>query len=518
MHIHRFLFVCLIFLLGNHLIAQPHRGLKGTYNTDEYPTISFVWNSPNPTLLQKSMFTLTDENEQNVEFDFSQCPKEMVNCKKSVLFLWEDMPSHQNQTETTRKLLKGFFNSVGVDNNTEYNVAVFNRKSDNQKNVLTTLSSSFTSNTSTLATLTEKYAKNRRFYNSHPNQSDLYLAIKEGIDLLKIGPSDRVGIIVVVTAGLNMKASGASTEMETVRKCALDAGIPIYVFKYTQVAGDTPEVNSLAESTYGQKFTFGDRSVNDAIGYLQKLYKSFDDRCYGQDYKITFTTTAKRDGKSHLIHLNINKVPQEIPPFQAPSMTFFVWVKEHVALFICILLLIIMVIVASVLLILDAIKKKKQKMAAKDAQHQQEIANAENKISQLQMEQNARINELKRQQQEAEERKQQAEEAERLANIMRVKNLFPRLQCSIGDTCFTYSIQGVITKLGRDEKNDVVLSHQTVSGFHAEIHFNGSSFDLVNKSHTYTQGLIVNGQLFQKTGLKNGDKIGLGEAVITFYV
>ena len=72
--------------------------------------------------------------------------------------------------------------------------------------------------------------------------------------------------------------------------------------------------------------------------------------------------------------------------------------------------------------------------------------------------------------------------------------------------------------IGRDGHNDLVLSDQTVSGYHAEIRFNGTAFELINKSRSYTQGIIVNGQFFQQCTLRSGDMIGLGEALLTFYV
>ena len=34
----------------------------------------------------------------------------------------------------------------------------------------------------------------------------------------------------------------------------------------------------------------------------------------------------------------------------------------------------------------------------------------------------------------------------------------------------------------------------------------------------YTQGIIINGAFYQQSALKNGDMIGLGEAVLTFYM
>ena len=74
------------------------------------------------------------------------------------------------------------------------------------------------------------------------------------------------------------------------------------------------------------------------------------------------------------------------------------------------------------------------------------------------------------------------------------------------------------TRIGRNDNNDIVIPNRTVSGFHAEIVFNGNTFEVFNRSTSYTRGIIVNGQFFQQTALRNGDMIGLGEATITFYL
>ena len=75
-----------------------------------------------------------------------------------------------------------------------------------------------------------------------------------------------------------------------------------------------------------------------------------------------------------------------------------------------------------------------------------------------------------------------------------------------------------VSTLGRNDNNDVVLNNRTVSGLHAEIRFNGNGFEIVNRSQSYTQGIIINGAFYQQSALKNGDMIGLGEAVLTFYM
>lgn len=513
----RFLLQFVILLLSCTLLAQPQRGVKGEYNMSNYPEVSFIWNSPNPIALEKSAFTLNDESNNPIEFQLAVLPPKDTIYKKSVLFLWEDMKSHSNQSENTRKLLVDFFKKTAFDKSTKFNVAVFNRKSDLEKSVLKILTPNFSNNKSELVSKIEGYEKSTRVFKENPKETDLYSAIEEGIEILKKEPTDCLGVIVVVTAGLNMKASGASTEMATVLDDARRAGIPIYVVKYHQIAGDSPEVNSLAEKTFGQKINLTDGMVDESVAELQKIYKNLDKNCYGQDYKFTFTTDVPRDGKPHRLNLFVDKTPRLVPSYIAPGMTFGLWVKEHVVLFILLILLFVALIAVAVWFIMRTAKNLKKREAENKAQLQQEIdkANQERvKLSDI-------VNMQKQKEEEKQwEEAQKAHEAEenRLLQLMHIKNLYPRLQCDVAGSSFTYTINQLVTRIGRNENNDVVLPHHTVSGFHAEIRFNGTSFEVFNRSQSYRQGIIVNGQFFQQCTLKNGDKIGLGEAVMMFYV
>lgn len=359
------------------------------------------------------------------------------------------------------------------------------------------------------------YKRSNETFTVNPDQTDLYQAINDGIDMLKNEPADRVGVIVVITAGLNMKASGATTEMESAKKKAVEAGIPIYVVKYRELYGDVPEVNSLAKGTYGDVLYLDDQKVDRALLDLQELYKKgIDERIKGVDYKLTFKTSAERDGKPHAISMTVNKVPQNLREFTAPSRTFGQWVKEHLWLCIALVLLVIILIVVIILIIVTSSKKRKAREAENQAEVQrridasnQERVNLENKMA-AQAEQ----------QRNAEKAKADQAEAARLLQVMRTKNMFPRLQCNVGGETFSYQINRTVTRIGRGKDNDVVLNHQTVSSHHAEIIFSGSAFEVVNKSTSYSQGIIVNGQFFQRAVLKSGDIIGLGEAVVTFYV
>lgn len=503
--------------------AQIQRGLKESYNLDEFPQVTFVWNTANPEPMDVSHFALYEGNEP-VRFTLTAMPVDNTKpVNKSILILWEDMASHSRQSDFTRDMLTRFFREVSIVSTDRFEVAVFDRQKDTEKSIIKPLMGQFSSDSYRLAEAVQSHKKNTRQYGDFPKQTDLYLAINEGITMLKKEPANRTGVIVVVTAGLNMKASGASTEMETVRKNALEAGIPVYVVKYP-LSGNAPEVNTLAESTYGLVSSSSTDAAT-AADNLKQSYRTLDNRLRGHDYRFSFTAKGGRDGKPHPLRLTVDKVRQPLPPYIAPKITFGQWLTGHWWLVALAVLLIAGGIILSVML-----SKKKNREREQANQAMQEQMRREHEESERR---NREVVEGMRREQEAKERAakdaaaraQMAADEERLGRLMQTKNLYPRLQCKVGTETFTYTIGKPRVTLGRNEKNDVAFTmrnasfnNQTVSGQHAEIVFNGSAFEVVNLSHTYTQGIIVNGQFYQRYTLRNGDMIGLGEAIITFYL
>lgn len=507
-----------LVLTGLAMQAQPQRGVKGGYDVTEFPKVSFVWNTPNPDLLDSSRFALS-ENEKPLAITVQALPVEnSKTIKKSVLVLWEDMASHSRQSEFTRTVLDRFFREASLCSTDRFNVAVFNRQRDSRPHVLAPLLADFTSDGARLAEEVSSYKRSGEYFSSFPQQSDLYLAINEGIGLLKKEPSDRSGVLVVVTAGLNVKASGASTEMETVRKNALEAGIPVYVIKYP-LTGNAPEVNTLAESTFG--LVSSSVNADAATNGLKDFYRQFDNRLCGRDYKITFTTESKRDGKDHRLRFKVDKVDRPVPPYKAPNMTFGMWLSKYCWL----ALLGVLVLAGGLVLIILSVKKRERTNQAIQEQMRREHEESERRNREAMDNMRREQEEKERTASDAIARAKEAADEERLASLMRNKNLLPRLQCKTGNTVFSYTIGKPRVTLGRNADNDVAFTERndrfdnmTVSGHHAEIVFTGSAFEVVNVSLSYTQGIIVNGQLCQRHSLRSGDMIGLGEALVTFYV
>jgi type II secretory pathway pseudopilin PulG len=508
--IHLFL---LFPLLVMPLSAQITRGLQGNYILDSFPNVSFVWNTGNTEAIDPSQFALYEEGEL-VEFKVEALPAgEKKGMAKNILILWEDMASHNRQSEFTREVLSRFFNEISIDSTDAFDVAVFDRQKDTEKKVIKPLVGQFTSDRQRLTNAVSSYQCNSRQYPSFSMMTDLYQAIDEGISLL---PPDRAGVIVVVTAGLNMKAAGASTDMESIRKHALGANTPIYVIKYP-IAGNAPEINILSESTFGL-VTSSTTDVNATVGNLKHYYHGFDDRLLGRNYKFTFVSHCERDGKPHPLRLTVDKMRRPLPPFIAPKVTF---VQRLVQYWWLTAIIVLAIIGAVVIIILSSQKKEKEREQANRAMHEQ---------YRLQQEESERRNleamDALRREQEAKEQailnasmqEKKAAEEERLFKLMQTKNLFPRLQCQSGNEVFSYTINKPLVTLGRDTDNDVSFANnQTVSSHHAEIIFNGSAFEVFNRSRSYAQGIIVNGQFYQQYTLRSGDIIGLGEAIVTFY-
>ena len=166
------------------------------------------------------------------------------------------------------------------------------------------------------------------------------------------------------------------------------------------------------------------------------------------------------------------------------------------------------------------IAKRKKEIEDTIAAYQQKIVDLSEEIEQIK--QGNRNKEIADQQEKEvgkkeEEHKKQKAEQKRLTELMRTKNLLPRLQCKDNSGTFTYNVKTSRTTIGRKGySNDLELNNDNASRRHAEIVFTGGGFEVINKSSS--NKIVINGLSVERATLKNGDIIGLGGAVVTFYV
>jgi hypothetical protein len=89
----------------------------------------------------------------------------------------------------------------------------------------------------------------------------------------------------------------------------------------------------------------------------------------------------------------------------------------------------------------------------------------------------------------------------------------PFLSVEIDGKKIEYDLNKLITTIGRNAENDIVIDNMTISGNHAEIHIDGGQIYIQDNGST--NGTIVNENKISKVLLKNGDIIRLGKARIS---
>jgi pSer/pThr/pTyr-binding forkhead associated (FHA) protein len=76
--------------------------------------------------------------------------------------------------------------------------------------------------------------------------------------------------------------------------------------------------------------------------------------------------------------------------------------------------------------------------------------------------------------------------------------------------------QGITTYVGREKGNNILLSNPKVSKRHASIHWKDNAFLITDQGSS--NGTLVNGTLIlEPTVLKDGDRVEIGDHVLSFY-
>lgn len=502
----------MLILVQINAWAQSSGAITNGFNTESFPQISFIYHDYNPDILKKSDFRDLKENGILREFNsFEVLPANNLQEPQTILILWEDMAEHGvGQFEFTKKVLTEFFNEANLVAGERFFISAFNRRK-NTSSALVNLTNGFISDKSQIINQIQSYKRSAEHYPEFPNRSDMYSAIREGLDLLQ--PIEGVKAIIIFTAGYSMKNSGSDSESQVLLK-AQRLHIPVYVIEYYYKSGVAAEPENFAKSTNGLFFYYKD--VSEAKKGLIDLYPKISERYYGHNYKIAFTTDAKRGDEARTISFKVNGMDFR-EQFFPPPFSLSIWAKENLGLAIGLIVAFTSLIVLIIILL---IRNRRKKEAAIQANLENVRQEADDKTNAAKQEA-----ERVRQEQIAYQQKQEREkltakvqaEQEHLAGLMQTKNLFPRLQCRVGNNNFTYNISKPYTTLGRKGYgNDIELDNEKVSRHHAEIIFTGGAFEIIDKKST--NKVIVNGQFFERATLKSGDIIGLGEAVITFYV
>jgi cell division protein FtsL len=337
---------------------------------------------------------------------------------------------------------------------------------------------------------------------SNQQNSELYLAIEEGIARLEKEPSDRVRAIVVFTAGSNLDNYGGRNSIDESRAVSLK--IPVYAVKYPiRGCEHCTNVDLISQKTYGQQIATADILI--AADLLRQCYNGMSARHHGQDYRIAFTSPFSHDGKQHSITLTVGGKEYPIS-FTAPTLSFKMWIKENLFWTILISISLLIIIALTAFLIVRAVKKYRRKLIELEIKQQAAAEKAANDRKEFEQ--------YRQQKADEETLAEKHEKEKKFVELMQVKNLLPRLQYESSGEKTTFRIVKPETTIGRDENNDLVLLNDSVSRRHAKVVFNGGAFEIQDLGSS--NKVIVNGVFIERTTLKNGDIIGLGEVVIYF--
>ena len=513
--------ICVLFLLavlGSVPLAAQNQGyMKETFNSELFPEVSFVWHDDGAEILSKKDVRFLKESGLSMDFSMDQQARNDLNAGKRVVILWEDFKEMSGgkdirvgQHDFIKKTIGQFLASNKIGSNDEFVIADFNR-SRNTTMVMQPLHSGFSGDLGMLGIVVESHQHSSIGFENAPNTSDLYSAVREALEMLQALPEGNESkAVYLFTAGHPRNVAGADSA-DQVLLLAQRYNIPVYIIEYASRSGVALEPANFAKATEGKFECFMQNEEDRACKVMLDWYDQIDDAFFGHDYLFSFTSNLKRGGDPQTIALNINGIEYQ-EQYMPPAFSLKEWIMEHLLLTILLILLLLALIILAIVLSVTSHKKKARKLKALEQQQQEAEAEAQQAIAQA----NSSLDAYKRQQEINRRADQERAELDRLAGLMKQKNVIPRLVCDVEGNKSSREITTPSFTIGREPDNDLQFNHPTVSRHHAKITYDGYGFyitDLGSSNH-----VVVNGTPQMKTVLRSGDSIQLGQAKIIFYL
>lgn len=509
------------FLLSSVLLLSGTSGLyaqgvlKESFNTDNFPEVSFVWHEYNPDVLDVSEFQSLAENGRKLDFSVQNLPQTIDEDEaRYVVFLWEDLAYHgRNLYDFSKNSLKGFIDRVDLSERDRVNISVYGRREINEESYLRDLTGGFVSDEAELLSAVNGYQRSTRTYPDFPNRADIFPAVSEAIEMLR-KEGEGVKSVVVLTAGYPLDNSSASSDMNA-RILAEKYHIPVYFLQYGRDHGYSDKLSSFAPLTYGTFQCFADidnkKNINKAGDALESIYSTLAERYNGQDYLITYTSQARRGDDAKLLEFRINGYDhkeQMLPP--ARSLGAFI--RNHPLLASLLLLTILGLLTLAIVFYVRRRKhddRRFQRLYEQSRVNKDNALSAINAISDTRDSMDRKIQAIR----SAQDREKKSD----LESLLKKKSIYPRLVCNLDGEAITYTVKSVCTTIGRDAANDLVLGDGRVSRKHAKLMFTGYSFEIVDNGST--NGVSLNGEKVSGSAvIQDGDKIDLGGVLITVYL
>lgn len=506
--------LCSVLLSSCLLDLNAQGVLKESFNTDEFPKVSFVWHEYNPDVLNTSEFQGLSENGKSREFTVKNIHQEIDATEdRYVVLLWEDLAYHgQNLYDFSKTTLKNFIENVDLGAEDKINISVYGRRNINEESYLRDLTGGFVNDRSALLSAINGYRRNLQKYQDFPNRTDIFPAVSEAIEMLR-KQGDGVKSVIVLTAGYPLDNSSASSDMNA-RLLAEKYHVPVYFLQYGRDHGYSDKLSSFAPLTHGTFKCFANVNnkvnFNEATAALETIHDSLSERYHGQDYLITYTSGARRGDDACMLELRVNGYEYQEQMFP-PARSLKAFIRNHPLWASLILITLLGLIALAIIFYVRRIKHYDRRIARLDEQSRVNDENAKNAmhvISETRDSLDRKIRLMKSD-------KARNDEAE-LQHLLAKKSIYPRLVCNVNGEVLSYTVNSVITSIGRDSSNDLVLADGRVSRRHAKLQFTGYSFEIIDDGST--NGVALNGEKISGPAVvQNADKIDLGGVLITIY-
>jgi hypothetical protein len=357
--------------------------------------------------------------------------------------------------------------------------------------------------------------------------SDLYNAIYDGVTKLKNDFEGENKIIIVLSAGKNLELSNYNS-IGDIAIYARKSKVAIYSMQY--MVYEHENIDLLANNTYGKFFHIqgkyrlkGNHDKSVAVDSLISFMNVAVDRLHGKDYKISYQSNYKSDGKLHSINLKTDDNTLNIS-FKAPDCNIICFVKQkpYISGGIALALLLLL------LLFIRLIKKRKQNalLAQQEKDNRiQEMMELQEQELQIQkakainLEQKAQKEKIEREQKEKlikqeEEKRIEKENYNNIIKEMKSLGRLPILRVVTGTTYFDWEINQPKISVGKNSNNSLVLNDPYVSGNHFIIFYKNKNYFI--KDSNSTNGTSINGLKIEETKLSHNDAIQIGNIKILF--
>lgn len=490
-----------LFFLVWGAMAQEFPQEMEAFNTENFPSISFTYTCYDKPLNRGEITLLLGSKRIRVE-KLESLQSSYISEPSYTLFLWEDMYVNGDMDAFVRGVLEGVFMAESIPSQDKFAIATFNRTQAGSS-VLRMQTAGFISDRNVLYDKVQNYTRSTKVdYEKPAGRADVYRALKEGIVLLDEQKGQGAKSIVLFTAGnpLEEPAVPGAGSMHDVLIMAKSRHIPIGVMQYHVGRGNV-DIGLIAEETHGIQWFETGETKEEATRMLVSTGLARQKRAYcGYTYEIMFTAPFTRGSNAQTVRFKAGNRVELSSQIVPPPFSMKAWIEENIDFIFCVSAVVLIGLIGGIWRICRNARRRKTESVDEPGQDGTPEPGGQSIPPRS----------------GSDTGRQRMDEQKRLEDIMRTKNMYPRLQYMENSNTRTYTIQKSRISIGRQKGNDFVLSQRTVSGYHCEIYFDGLMFHIRDKNSK--NKVIVNGIVQNQCVLKSGDVIELGEVVVLFMV